>query len=278
MIFGFTTNLQLLKTKLRIDTISCEDVETHGFLCIFLKIKVIQRKLTGIKNRNILTISKKHIYKTKGVMVLLYEYLKENYVMGEPIFASDINIPDMTEENLRYHLKRLTDDGIICRFEPGIYYFPKTSILGEKMLLSADTVAVHKYIMRRGKRVGYYSGYTLANRMGLSTQVPFTEEITSNYAPAPVRELTIKNRKFIVRRPAVEITEENVMVLQFLDCLKDVDKCAEEELDICGQILTKYAKEHGITKVMIDKFIEKYPVKIYKAIYETGVEYVSARG
>lgn len=209
---------------------------------------------------------------------MLYEYLKENYDLGEPIFASDIDINGMSEENLRYHLKRLTDEGIICRFEPGIYYFPKISILGEKIPLTADTVASHKYIMRRGTRVGYYSGYTLANRMGLSTQVPFIEEITSNYAPAPVRELTIKNRKYIIRRPIVNITEENVKVLQFLDCLKDVDKCAEEELDICGQILTKYAKEHKITKAMIDKFIINYPMRTYKAIYETGVQYVSARG
>ena len=207
---------------------------------------------------------------------MLYEYLKENYILGEPIFTNDIEISGMTEENLRYHLKKLTDDGIICRFEPGVYYFPKISILGDKMQLSAETVAIHKYIMRKGKRIGYYSGYTLANSMGLSTQVPFTEEITSNYAPAQVRELTIKNRKYILRRPMVEVTEENVKVLQFLDCLKDVDKCAEEELEVCGRILTKYALEHGITKEEIDKFIANYPLKIYKAIYETGVSYVSA--
>lgn len=207
---------------------------------------------------------------------MLYEYLKENYEPGEPIFSGDIEIPGLSEENLRYHLKKLTDDGIISRFEAGVYYFPKMDILGERMNLSAETVAIHKYIQRRGKRVGYYSGYTLANRMGLSTQVPFTIEITSNYAPAQVRELTIKNRKYIIRRPVTEVTEENVAVLQFLDCLKDIEKCAEEEMDVCGKILSKYAKQNNITKQKIDEFIEEYPVKIYKAIYETGVEYVSA--
>lgn len=207
---------------------------------------------------------------------MLYEYLKDNYTLGEPIFQNDIKIDGMTDANLRYHFKKLTDSGIICRFEDGIYYFPKTNILGEKMVLSAETVAIHKYIMRRGKRIGYYSGYTLANRMGLSTQVPFTEEITSNFAPAQVREITIKNRKYIVRRPTIEITDENARVLQFLECLKDIEKCAEEELEICGQILTKYAIEHAITKQDVDRFIGKYPMKIYKAIYDTGVKYVSA--
>lgn len=209
---------------------------------------------------------------------MLYEYLKANYEPGEPIFSGDIEIPGLSEENLRYHLKKLTDDGIISRFEAGVYYFPKKDILGERMNLSAETVATHKYIKRRGKRVGYYSGFTLANQMGLSTQVPFTVEITSNYAPAQVRELTIKNRKFIIRRPIVEVTEDNVTVLQFLDCLKDIEKCAEEELDVCGRILSEYARHNAITKKRIDELIANYPVKIYKAIYETGVEYVSAQG
>ena len=47
---------------------------------------------------------------------MLYEYLQGNYEQGEPIFARDISIPGLSEENLRYHLKRLTDDGILCRF------------------------------------------------------------------------------------------------------------------------------------------------------------------
>ena len=90
---------------------------------------------------------------------MLHEYLKGNYELGEPIFSGDISIPGLSEENLRYHLKRLTDDGILCRFESGIYYFPKTEMFGERMALTADTVALHKYVRRRGKRVGYSSGY-----------------------------------------------------------------------------------------------------------------------
>ncbi|MCM1258153.1 MAG: DUF6088 family protein [Roseburia sp.] len=207
---------------------------------------------------------------------MLYEYLIKNYGLGEPIFTGDIMIPGMSDENLRYYLKKLTDDGVLCRFESGIYYFPKTDILGEKMSLTADTVAFHKYVRRRGRRVGYYSGYTLANRMGLSTQVPYTEEITSNFAPALVRELKIKERKYILRRPAVKITEENVAVLQFLDCLKDLEKCAEEEPEVCGRILTDYAEKHALTKTIVDRFLVNYPLKIYKAIYESGVKYVSA--
>lgn len=207
---------------------------------------------------------------------MLYDYLVCNYEKGEPIFLTDLVIEGMQDENIRYHLKRLVDDGRICRFESGVYYIPKINILGEQSILSVETVALHKYVYRKGRRVGFYSGYTLANRMGISTQVPFKEEITSNYAPAQVREISIKNRKYILRRPATPVTEENAYVLQFLDCLKDIDKSAEEDLQECGRILTNYAIEHQITKELVDQFLGYYPLKIYKAIYETGVKYVSA--
>lgn len=183
--------------------------------------------MTKYKNKHILTISKKCIYFLKVGDNMLYDYLVNNYEKGEPIFLMDIVIKGMTEENIRYHLKKMTDEGIIDRFDSGIYYIPRINIFGEKSTISAETVALHKYVYRRGKRVGFYSGYTLANRLGLSTQVPIKEEITSNYAPAQVREVSIKNQKYLIRRPAVTITEENAYVLQLLDCLKDIDKSAE---------------------------------------------------
>lgn len=223
-----------------------------------------------------ITISKIDVCFLKVGGNMLYDYLVSNYEKGEPIFLTDIVIEGMAEANLRYHLKKLTDDGIICRFGAGVYYIPQTDALGEKSTLSAETVALHKYVYRRGKRVGFYSGHTFANQLGLSTQVPFKEEITSNYAPSMVREISIKNRKFVIRRPVIEVTEENAYVLQFLECLKDIDKSAEEDMKVCGKILTDYAREHKITKAMVDQFLEYYPLKVYKAIYESGVKYVSA--
>lgn len=205
-----------------------------------------------------------------------YEYLETRYKTGEPIFLSDINIDNMTEENLRYHMKKFTDKGLIKRFDSGVYYIPSTSITGEKAVISAETVALNKYICRKDKRVGFYSGYTLANRMGLTTQVPFVEEIISNYSPAIVREIKIKNRKYVIRKPIVTITDNNVYVLELLECLKDLEKTAEVDMNKCGEILTQYIKKHHITKKMVDQFLEYYPVRIYKAIYETGVKYVSA--
>lgn len=207
---------------------------------------------------------------------MVYDYLEKNYEKGEPIFLSDLKIEGMTDENIRYHLKKLTDDGIICRFESGVYYMPKKDIFGENAILSVEIVAIRKYIKRHNKRVGFYSGYTLANKLGLSTQVPFTQEITSNFAPATVRKIQMKNKNYIIRKPVVLVTDENAKILQFLDCLKDIEKYAEEDMETCGKILSDYIIRNKITKTMVDKYITYYPLKIYKALYETGVTNVLA--
>lgn len=42
----------------------------------------------------------------------------------------------------------------------------------------------------------------------------------------------------------------------------------------CGIILTQFAQKHNITKEKVDQLLGYYPLKVYKAIYETGVNYV----
>lgn len=65
-------------------------------------------------------------------------------------------------------------------------------------------------------------------------------------------------------------------VLQLLDCLKDIDKSSELNMEECGRILSSFAQEHHITKELADRYITLYPLEIYKAIYDTGVQYVSS--
>ena len=89
------------------------------------------------------------------------------------------------------------------------------------------------FLKGASSKSAWYSGYTLVNRMGLSKQVLLTQEISSNFAPALVRKMTIKNRQYIIRKPVVQITEENAPVLQLLDCLKDIEKCTELEPEKC---------------------------------------------
>lgn len=208
---------------------------------------------------------------------MLYGYLIENFKPYEPIFTADIDI-DMVGNSLRPKLKELCDSGKLCRFEAGVYYLPGKMKLKGLTPISASAVARSRYVNRRGKVRGYYSGYTFANQIGLSLQVPYVQEIVTNEASAKVREIDIKGQKFIIRKPKAEITEENVYTLQFLDFLSDIDKYLDGSSGNILDKLEKLIKDEKITKELIDTYISLYPTKVYKNLYETGVVYAITQG
>lgn len=201
---------------------------------------------------------------------MLYEYLLANYKANEPIFVSDIDLP-VSDVNLRQMFKTICDAGKIKRFDTGIYYIPKASILKGGVPLAADEVAVAKYIIRKGKVDGFYSGYTFANQLGISTQVPYIKEIVSNNASTRVKEVNVRNKKIILRRARTEITNENYVVLQLLELLKDLEQYYDISFENVCERLKKYVKTENIKKADVDKYIGDFPDKIYKNIYRTGL-------
>jgi hypothetical protein len=208
---------------------------------------------------------------------MLYGYLIESFKPYEPIFTADIDI-DMVGNSLRPKLKELCDSGKLCRYEAGVYYLPGKLKLKGLTPISASAVARSRYVNRRGKVRGYYSGYTFANQIGLSLQVPYVQEIVTNEASAKVREIDIKGQKFIIRKPKAEVTEENVYTLQFLDFLSDIDKYLDGSSENILDKLEKLIKDEKITKELIDTYISLYPTKVYKNLYETGVVYAITQG
>ncbi len=206
---------------------------------------------------------------------MLYEYLAENYKPNEPIFVSDVVLP-VSDGNLRQMFKNLCDSGKIKRFDTGIYYIPKKSVLKNGVPLAADEVAEAKYILKKGKIDGFYSGYTFANQLGISTQVPYVKEIVSNNASTRVKEVKVRNKRILLRRARTPVTNENYVVLQFLDLLKDLEQYYDIGFDEVCERLSRYVKDENITKTQVDRYIGEYPDKIYKNIYRTGLYNVFA--
>ncbi|MCH5268661.1 MAG: hypothetical protein J1E62_10005 [Lachnospiraceae bacterium] len=206
---------------------------------------------------------------------MLLEYLQQNYKANEPIFVSDIELP-VTDTNLRQMFKVLCDSGQIMRYDTGIYYLKGVSKLKGGTTLSASEVARYKYISRNNQVNGYYSGYTFANQLGLTTQVPFTIEIVSNKASAKCREVCVKNQKIILRKPRTQITGENCCILQLLDLLKDIELYVDDDISDAAKRIGAYVKELGLRRTEIDQYIGLYPDRIYKNIYETRLYNVFA--
>lgn len=86
-------------------------------------------------------------------------------------------------------MKKLTDAGVVKRFDKGIYFLPKKTIFKSGSVLSPEKVLEYKYLRDKdGKKCGYISGPVFANQMGLTTQVPVVYVVVSNKATNKYRE------------------------------------------------------------------------------------------
>ena len=198
---------------------------------------------------------------------MLLEFLKSKFGPGKPIFTEDAESLGLSAGNLRQQFKKLVDAGELSRFEPGVYFLPDCN--HEYYPISSNMVAEYKYITNGDEIYGYYSGYTFANQLGLCLQVPYKEEIVTNNTTAIAREVKVGEIPFYIRRAKVAVTKENRNVLQLLDLLKDVeeytDYCCEEE---APDIIRRHILRNKILRADVDKYIENFPLKTYKYIYD----------
>ncbi|XBS70100.1 DUF6088 family protein [Acerihabitans sp. KWT182] len=77
-------------------------------------------------------------------------------------------------------MSRLVKEGQVRRFSKGVFYRPKQSVLGEARPSDSEKIKLHLY--EGNKRIGYVTGLSLYNRMGLTTQMPKTVTIATRKA------------------------------------------------------------------------------------------------
>lgn len=204
---------------------------------------------------------------------MLYQYLQASYLPNEPIFASELQVDGMSDVNVRAQLKKLTDAGLLKRFDNGIYFIPKQSVFKSGSQLSSDMVLEKKYLRANNARCGYVSGLMFANQLGLTTQVPMVFEVVTNKATKDYRETTLGKSRVIVRKPRTTITEQNFAALQFLDLMKDVDTLCEVESPERTRILKNYLQKSGLTFAKLDEVLPLYPDKVFRNLYEARLLY-----
>lgn len=111
---------------------------------------------------------------------------------------------------------------MLVRFEKGIYYIPTDTLLGKSKLDSQKVIA-KKYINTVEDTIGYYSGITFLNMLGLSAQMPNALEIYTNNEPSRVRKVPVGNQKVILRRSRTYINSENAATMSFLELMNFTD-------------------------------------------------------
>ena len=98
---------------------------------------------------------------------MLYEYITENYKEAEPIFFADLPMEGVTKSALNQQLMTLCKSGKLAKYDKGIYYLPKKSLLHSTVGPNADMVARCRFVVRKGEIVGYYTGNAFANQIGI---------------------------------------------------------------------------------------------------------------
>lgn len=202
---------------------------------------------------------------------IVYEHLRQNYAVNEPIFLSDIRIPNMKDVAIRQQVKKLTVDGRLKRFDTGIYYLPKKSMFRSGSVLSIEEVIKKKYLTDGSRRCGYLGGMLFANQLGITTQVPVVYEVYTNKATTGYRETQLANLRVILKKPCVEIDDQNANILQFLDLLKEIVDISELDGAELTDRLLDYMKKKKIGFESMKQYLSYYPERIYKNMYEVGL-------
>lgn len=207
---------------------------------------------------------------------MLYDYIKKNYIEAEPIFFSDLEREDISKSALNQQLRKLCEKGLLKKYDTGVYYIPKRTVLNSTVGPNADMVARYRFISKGDNIDGFYGGNTFANQLGITTQVPKVVEIISNNTNSSDREVRIGNRRFYVRKPITKVTRENVYVLQMLELLKNLDAYLDYSYAEAKEKFAEYISVHGIKRSDVDCYIRKYPMSTFRYYYELELDYVLA--
>ena len=194
---------------------------------------------------------------------MLYNYIKTHYKQAEPIFLSDLLRTNITELDLNQQLKELCKKGLLLQYDEEVYFIPKKTTLNSIVGPNADMVARYRFISKGDNVDGFYAGNTFANQIGISVQVPYVIEIVSNNV-SDDGEVLIGNRRFVVRKPVVPITKENVHVLQMLELLVKIDAYLDCSYEEARDKFAEYISVCRITKSDVDLYITKYPLSTFE--------------
>lgn len=164
-------------------------------------------------------------------------------------------------------LKRMADKGEIERLQKGIYCHVKQTFFG-KVTPTADQVLLKTLMLQNGAKIGYESGASLLNKLGLTTLIPRDIEITTNrYGAKLPDDCHIKMRK-----PPVVVTNENWKYLQFIDMFEYLPE-AHTDTEKPGRLLLQYAKRQQLDCLTLIFMARKhYPQKIVLPLIDLLME------
>ena len=184
----------------------------------------------------------------------LIEYRIDRFRLGYVFTYKDFEVPVEKTDALMKALSRLVASGKIIRLSKGQFYKPERSVFG--MLKPPEYQIVKDLLEEKNKIIGYVTGVSIYNRLGLTTQVSNTIQIGTNIERKP-RKRGIYNIRFI--RQKNNITKENIYLLQVLDAVRFIKRIPDADVNAsCKRIISIFKSLSQAEKIAIGKYSLKY--------------------
>lgn len=177
--------------------------------------------------------------------------LPKGYVFTYADFNTEVN----QKEAVIKALNRLVASGKIAKLAKGKYYKPESTPFGN--LQPNQSQAVKDLLEDNGKVIGYLTGYSIYNQLGLTTQVSNTIQIGKNQ----VRP-NFKRERYTIAfiKQKNTITKENIPLLQFLDTIRYIKKIPDASIiDSCKRLLALIKKMGSKEISTLARLALKYP-------------------
>lgn len=199
-------------------------------------------------------------------MALLQTVYSSNMV-NRPLFIEDFVSETVRYDSAKTMLSNWVKSGELKRYSQGVYYIPKKTVLGESTI-TFESVIERKYISDNNEIFGYYSGMSLLNHVGLTTQVPNIPEITTNKEATRKRTVKINGRSAIVRKSEMAINKDNAPYLQFLAIFKYADTTTISENK---EKVIYYFNNNELDFNVLVQIEKEMPIKVRKALRRSGI-------
>lgn len=177
---------------------------------------------------------------------------------GKTFGYSDLSIIKENYVAAAKALERMQKEGLIKKMSKGVFYKPKQTVFGE---LQPDyDELLRPYLFEDGKRIAYETGFSLYNRLGLTTQMAFRIRIASRDRRISVSKGALKVDTV---KSYVDVTDSNYKLLELLDALKDLRRIPDAMPESSIVILTRKICELSDTQIAeMVKYALSYPPRV----------------
>lgn len=189
--------------------------------------------------------------KTTEYIAFTINRFPKGYIFTYEDFITKVN----KKEAIIKALNRMAALGKITKLSKGKYYKPEKTVFGT--LPPEQYQVVKDLLEQNGKAIGYLTGYSIYNQLGLTTQVSSTIQIGKN----EIRSSFTRGRfKISFIKQKNNITKKYIPLLQILDSIRYIKKIPDSTNEyVCKRLIAILKELNEKDLKTIIRLALKYP-------------------